>query len=187
MAIEQRRRRPDGAAAPPGAGAPAGPPPARAGGSVKRVVGWLRRGGGRKLFRYSIASVVATAVSQLTLLMLYGVFAVLAARNAAVAATLAGAVPSYFLNRNWAWSRSGRSRVMREVLPYLASTIAGLVFSTWASDMAATHAAGMSHAWRTAVVSGAYLGSFALLWVAKFVLFDRLLFVPRAEQVEPAR
>lgn len=157
-----------------------GPPPSpRRAPAARRAADWLRSDAGRTLFKYSIASVVATAVSQLTLLLLYGVFSAMNARDAAITATLTGAVPSYFLNRNWAWSRSGRSRLWGEVVPYVVTSVAGLVFSTWSSDVTAGHVARLSHSWRTALVSLAYLGSFGALWVAKFVLFNRLVFVAR--------
>ena len=44
-----------------------------------------------------------------------------------------------------------------------------------------------SHAWQTILVSGSYLATYGVLFILKFVLFDRYVFAKRAEpSVEPA-
>ena len=137
-----------------------------------------RPGFARRMFRYSVTSVVATAVSQAALLCLYGA-AGLGARPAAFVATLCGAVPSYYMNRAWAWGKQGRSHIMREVVPYLAMTLAGLIFATWATGVAgsALQHSHYSHGARTVLVGLAYMGSFAALWLAKFAV-NEVLFGP---------
>lgn len=148
------------------------------GGRAPRTGGPAGKGRLRqRLFRYGVASVVATMVSQVTLVAVYAVH-LLGARDAAIVATMAGAVPSYHLNRRWAWSRTGRSHAVREVVPYLVSTLVGLFASIWAVDAADSHlrAAGLGHAWRTVGVWAAYVGAYGVLWIGKFVLFDRVVF-----------
>jgi putative flippase GtrA len=129
-----------------------------------------------KLWKYSVVSVVATVFSQVSLVALYG-FRLLDARNAAVAATLIGAVPSYWLNRRWAWGRQDRSSWAREVGPYVVTTVVGLVFSTWATSFASGRLASspMTQLDRTAALGGVYFASFGVLWVAKF-LVNELIF-----------
>jgi GtrA-like protein len=56
-------------------------------------------------------------------------------RPANVIACAVAAVPSFHLNRSWAWGRRGRSRLLREVAPFWALAFLGLAFSTWAADM----------------------------------------------------
>ncbi|HTW99124.1 MAG TPA: GtrA family protein, partial [Acidimicrobiales bacterium] len=59
-----------------------------------------------KLWRYGTVSVVSTAT---TLVLLYLFFDVehLSSRWSNVLATIIATVPSYYLNRNWAWGKSG--------------------------------------------------------------------------------
>lgn len=56
--------------------------------------------------------------------------------------------------------------------------VIGLVFSTWSSDFADSHKTivGTSHLAQVILVDGAYFGSFAILWVAKYIFLKRILF-----------
>jgi hypothetical protein len=55
----------------------------------------------------------------------------------------------------------------------------GLAFSTWSADFADTWAAGhhFHHSVHTLIVMGAALGAFGVLWIVKFVLFNKVIFV----------
>ena len=77
----------------------------------------LRTPMGRKLFRYSMASVVAVIVSTSFLIFFDGVIGFSAVVSATLATAIA-AVPSYEMNRKWAWGKSGRSHLMKEVVPF---------------------------------------------------------------------
>ncbi len=102
--------------------------------------------------------------------------------TANVVAVAAGTVPSYLLNRRWVWGVSGPSDAGREVAPFWLMSFAGLLASTLAVDLAdriATSAA-WSPGLHTASVLVANAGAFALLWVAQYLLLDRVLFGPRA-------
>jgi putative flippase GtrA len=129
-----------------------------------------------KVVRYSLGSVVALAVSETTLVVIYATH-LLGPKAAAITGTLAGALPNYHLNRRWAWNRRGRSHLGKEVVPYVVTALAGLAFSTWAVDFASSHASHLSsRALEVFLVAVAYVGSFGLLWVAKFVFFNLVLF-----------
>jgi hypothetical protein len=88
-------------------------------------------------------------------------------------------MPSYFLNRMWVWGKSGKSHLWREVVPFWALAFFGLVFSTLAADLGESFAQGrhMSPFGPTRVVNLFSLGSYAVTWVGKFVLFHKVLFV----------
>jgi putative flippase GtrA len=134
---------------------------------------------GRKAVRYTLVSVISVIVGQVTFLLAFGVSHA-TARTSAIVATCVGAVPSYYLNRTWAWGKKGRSHLWREILPFWVIALIGLAFSTWASDAAETYVNAhhdLSHPIKTLAVAGAYFGSFAVLWVGKFVIFNKLLFV----------
>jgi putative flippase GtrA len=134
----------------------------------------------RKVARCLSVSVLTTALSLTVLATLTAAFAV-AAWIANVLATAAGTVVSYRLNREWVWGRHGASDPWREVVPFWALSFAGLLLSTvcvatadrWAS---AVHLAGGVH---TAVVLTASVAGYAALWIAEFVVLDRLLFGAR--------
>ena len=108
--------------------------------SPTTLLDWGRSDEGRKKVRYTLVSVISVAVSQFAFIMVFGVFQLWGARGSSIFATCVGSVPSYYLNRNWAWGKSGRSHVWREVVPFWVLAFVGLVFSTWSADFAHTHA-----------------------------------------------
>ncbi len=135
---------------------------------------------GRKVLRYSLVSLISIAVSQSVLMVAFGMLH-WTARLANVAACAVATVPSYYLNRSWAWGRRSRSHLWKEVVPFWALAFLGLALSTWAADVASTLArqAGASHAATTAIVMSASLLAFGILWVGKFAIFNALLFAER--------
>jgi putative flippase GtrA len=158
---------------------------ARAAARLARGRAWGRWGG--RMLRYSLVSLVSIAVSQTVLMAAFGLLH-WTARLANVVACAAGTVPSYYLNRSWAWGRRGRSHLWKEVAPFWALAFGGLAFSTWAADLASTLArqAAVSHAATTAVVMGSSLLAFGVLWVGKFAIFNALLFAERPQPGQPA-
>jgi putative flippase GtrA len=146
-----------------------------------RALTKLRTGRGRWLLwaKYSASSVVATVVSQVAFALCYwfGTPALVAT----LVAWLAGAIPNYVLNRRYTWGRSGQK------LPYtiivVGSAVAAAVVTSLTSHLVQPIE---SHAWKTVLVSGSYLGTYAVLFIAKFVLFDRLVFAPTSEPVADA-
>ena len=160
--------------------------PARLRRHVAPARAWGRWGG--RMLRYSLVSLVSIAVSQAVLV---GAFGLLhwTARLSNVLACAAGTVPSYYLNRSWAWGRRGRSQLWKEVVPFWALAFGGLAFSTWAADLGSTLArqAAVSHAATTAVVMGSSLLAFGVLWVGKFAIFNALLFAERQHGGDEAR
>ena len=64
------------------------------------------------------------------------------ARAANVVACAVATVPSYYLNRCWAWGRRGRSHLWKEVVPFWVIAFAGLALSTWAADLGSALARG---------------------------------------------
>ena len=137
---------------------------------------------GRKVLRYSLVSLISIAVSQSVLVVAFGMLH-WTARVANVAACAVATVPSYYLNRSWAWGRRGRSHLWKEVVPFWALAFAGLGLSTWAADLGATLAgqAAASHAATTAIVMTASLLTFGVLWVGKFAILNALLFTERPQ------
>jgi putative flippase GtrA len=141
----------------------------------------LRTPEGQKLLRYSASSVVSVIVSVSFLVLFDGVFG----WGAVVSSTLATAiatVPSYRMNRRWAWGKSGRGHLLREILPFWVLAFIGWAFSTYSvklteSALASNHS--MAHFEKTAIVALVYLGAFGILWIGKFIIFNKVMFVHR--------
>jgi putative flippase GtrA len=131
----------------------------------------------RLFTRFAAGTVVSTACSQLTFVLLFGVLDASVAVSGAVA-FLAGAVPNFLIHRFWTWRRSGPVGMRRELLPYLAViSFSGLVaigITTGVDRLigGAIH----DHAVRTAVVTVVYGLSYLPVFVLKFALLDRLVF-----------
>jgi putative flippase GtrA len=141
---------------------------------------------GRTLTRYTVGSVVAMVASEIALLLVFGLH-VGGARTASAVAWLAGAIVNYFLNRNWAWNRRGRAHPVKELLPYWATAVAGLLLSMWATHLATTLAPRLSddHSVTTGLVGIAYLVTYGFLFVAKFLLFHYVIFTDRRRTEPP--
>jgi len=132
--------------------------------------------------RYSASSVVATVVSQLAFALCYWFGT--AALVATLVAWLAGAVPNYVLNRRWTWGRSGQK------LPYTMIVIGSAVTAAVVTSVTDHLVQPVdSHALKTLLVTGSYFGTYAVLFIVKFVLFDRLVFAksPPAAAADVAR
>jgi len=138
----------------------------------QRLAVWLR---------YCAVSAVSTGTSLTTLGVLVGVAGV-DATVANVVATAVGTIPSFELNRRWVWAHHGRRSVVRQVVPFVALSFAGLVLSTLAVHVAATHTANWSRGWHTVAVEAANIAAYCALWILQFFVLDRLLFAHRDSQ-----
>jgi putative flippase GtrA len=159
---------------------PAGPSPptSNAIGKPGSVPG--RRARMARLLRYAATSLVAFGVSEATLLILYGT-GVLDATVAALAATLVGTVPSYFMSRYWIWRDAARTRVGRQVVLYWSTSIACIAGTSLATG-AIANLVPAGHRFHLAIVGIGFLAVSITFWLAKFVIYQRLIFlVPKAE------
>ncbi len=83
-------------------------------------------------------------------------------------------IPSYFLSRYWIWGKNDKNRFWGEVVPYWGLAFAGLILSTVFVAVASQWSDS------TIVVSLANLAGFGVLWVAKFLILDEVLFKAQA-------
>jgi putative flippase GtrA len=144
---------------------------------------------GKKMFRYTMVSVISTVVSIATLALVYGVFRVWSEVPSTLFANAVATVPSYYLNRNWAWGKTGRSHIRREVLPFWGLSIAGMLLSILTSSEArhlGIRYFNHDHLIRTAIVEGMNIFAFAVLWVVKFLVFQRLFRVAPVDDAASA-
>jgi putative flippase GtrA len=133
-----------------------------------------------RLARCMGVSVITTLVS-VTMLTATTVGFGLEAWVANVLATTVATIPSYHLNRRWTWGKRGESDLWREVAPFWILSFAGLVLSTVAVALSDSwlHGAHLGEPLHTLVIVMAHLSGFGILWIAQFVLLERVLFRAR--------
>jgi len=97
-----------------------------------------------------------------------------------------GMLPAYQLNRRWTWGKKGRSLFRLEVLPFLIMSLLGIAFAqlgAWfAKDEVGSHH--WSHLANTGLVAGINLVAFAVFWVLKLIVFNRIFHVHPLEQMD---
>lgn len=128
---------------------------------------------GRRLMRYAGVSVIGVIVGQTLLFMFYEAIG-LGATSANVLAVMIGTVPSYLLNRAWVWGKSGSHSVRAEIVPFWGMAVLGLVLSTVLVAVVSRY----TDAWL--MINAANLSAFGSLWLAKYVILDRVLFADEA-------
>jgi putative flippase GtrA len=122
-------------------------------------------------------------VSQVVLLMTFGVLHVMSEVPANILANVIATVPSYTLNRRWVWGKGGKSHLWREVAPFWALSFVGLGISSlavWGAGAFARHE-GLHHLGTSVLVNAANLLSFGLLWIVKFIIFNKLFHISAVE------
>ncbi len=140
----------------------------------------------RQWLRYGAVSVISSVVS----LAVLGVLVFTGAVGAAwanVISTAVGTVPSFELNRRWVWRKTGHRSLRTEVVPFCLLSFAGLGLSTLAVAVVARWAvsAGFDAAMRTLLVELANVSAFGSLWIAQFLILDRLTFRSPAATADP--
>ena len=133
-----------------------------------------------KITRYVIGSVVALATSIVVFAVLY----VLIGNTTicSVAAFIAGAVPNWILNRRWAWQIRGQVSVMREVVGYIAISVAVLVMSSLATGWTSSEVHGIPahHGFRVILVTAAYVAVQAFFFGVKYLVYEHWVFAGKS-------
>jgi putative flippase GtrA len=147
--------------------------------SPRSLRAWTRTHEGKKLIRYTAASAITTAVSLAAVAGFYGLRIISSVILATLAGNIVGMIPAYNLNRRWTWRKAGRSSLRREVAPFLSMSILGIAFSQLGAVYARheVRAHHWSHLANTGLVAGANLFCFALFWVLKLIVFNRIFHV----------
>jgi putative flippase GtrA len=129
------------------------------------------------MFRYTMVSVVAVPVGLIFDILALDVLKWSPGWSGIFGAGF-GAVPSYYLNRSWAWGKTGRSHVWKEIVPFWAIALVSTLFAGWTQRTAGNWVKrhdiiGLE---RQVIILGAYLFGFGVLWIVKYVIFNTVLF-----------
>ena len=129
---------------------------------------------------------VSTGVSVVVIAIVYGLKIIKGEVEATLVGNIIGAIPSYTLNRRWTWGKSGPSHIRKELLPFWIMAVLGIAFSmvgaSYAKHLVHTH--NWSHLFNTGIVDAANLASFAVFWVLKLIVFNRIFHVDEEAEIE---
>ena len=82
------------------------------------LLAWSKSHEGKKIIRYTLSSVITTGVSLAAILITYGFKIIPGIIEATLFGNVIAVIPSYYLNRAWAWGKRGKSHFRNEVIPY---------------------------------------------------------------------
>ena len=154
--------------------------------TVSELIVWSKSHEGKKLIRYTLSSVITTGVSLAAILISYGFKIIPGIIEATLFGNVIAIIPSYYLNRAWAWGKRGKSHFRNEVVPYWGMAILGIAFSllgaTWAKHLVHTHH--WHHIYNTILVGGFNVLSFAIFWVLKMLVFNRIFHTDKLHDIE---
>ena len=144
---------------------------------------------GQKLIKYTAVSAISVVIAEIMLAFAYFIVR-WSGTISNIFAVGVSSIPSYYLNRAWAWGKRGRSHLVKEVLPFWGLAFLGLGISTIAVHVVEPHAKHLtgSRGIQTLIVVGTNLAAFGVLWVGKFIIFNELMFKHHPEVLddEPA-
>lgn len=153
---------------------------------IQKLIAWPKTHEGRKIIRFTSVSLVSTVVSVATISLVYGLKIIRSEVMATLFGNVIGAIPSYNLNRKWTWGKTGRSHMRNEVLPFTIMAVLGIAFSVLGSSYAkhVVHTHHWSHLINTGIVDAANLASFAIFWVLKLIVFNRIFRVDEEAEID---
>jgi putative flippase GtrA len=150
---------------------------------LRQLYDWLHTHEGRKIFRYTMVSVISTAVSLIVIALVYGVVHLWTEVPSTIFGNVVATFPSYWLNRRWAWGKKGRSHFWKEVAPFWFMSALGIAFSIIGASLVRhvgqTHH--LHHLEQTVLVEAANVLSFAVFWVVKLLIFNKMFHVELEE------
>lgn len=129
---------------------------------------------GDKLLRYCGVSVVNVLSGQGILAFCLVVLDMGGVSSQLIAAMLS-AIPAYILSRRWVWKQRGRDSFRSEVLPFWTMALIGLVFAVTCIAIVERFTDA------TLVLMLTSLGAYGVVWVAKYVVLDQIMWKTEPE------
>ncbi|MCU1491066.1 MAG: hypothetical protein JWM85_2471 [Acidimicrobiaceae bacterium] len=165
--------------------------------STARLRAWMATPGFGKMWRYGATSVITTTLSLGLLYLFYrivkvgslhlGGWVLDSSEVSNILATAIVTIPSYNLNRSWTWGKSGKSHVWREVVPFWVIAAISLALSTLVVGVASheAHRISSRREVQTLLVELGNLSTYGVIWGAKFMIFNRILFKHKSPLASP--
>jgi putative flippase GtrA len=122
----------------------------------------------QKLVRYSVASGTGVASYLVILIIVNGILG-LPDQLSNIIGVMVSSIPNYLVNRTWTWKQTGKNRLWAEIVPFWTMALLGFVLSIFFVDYA-------SDRWGTTFAIGAAnISAFGVLWLARFLVLDKLM------------
>jgi putative flippase GtrA len=153
---------------------------------VIRLWQFARTPQGLKMIKFTMVSVISAVTSLVVLTFVYGVLRLWSEVPSTLFANLTAGVPSYILNRRWVWGKTGKSHMLKEILPFAVISVTGIGFALFTASQAHQFADShhLHHLVRTVLIVGTNVASFGILWVFKFLILNRLFAqIPDVDEV----
>jgi putative flippase GtrA len=143
---------------------------------IRKLLDLRRSALGGRITRYTLGSGIAAATSAVTFALLYVVG--VGTTTCSVLAFVAGAIPNWVLNRRWAWKVQGKIAIGREVIAYIVVSVLTLIATAESTAWTQRHVQSIPahHGIRVLLVTGSYLAVFAVLFVARFAVYEFWIF-----------
>jgi putative flippase GtrA len=143
---------------------------------IRKILDLQRSALGGRITRYTLGSGIAAATSAVVFALLY--VAGVGTTACSVAAFIAGAIPNWILNRRWAWKVQGKIAVGREVIAYVAVSVVTLIATAESTAWTQRQVQSLPahHGIRVLLVTASYLAVFAVLFVARFAVYEFWIF-----------
>lgn len=155
---------------------------------IRSLLAWSRTRDGKKLTRYLLGSVLTTGLSFAWISIFYGLRIIPGVIWATLSGNLIAVIPSYYWNRAWAWGKRGKSHFRNEIVPYWSMAFLGIAFSQLGAFGARyeVHAHHWSRLLNTGLVAGTNVLCFAIFFLLKLAVFNRIFHVVHHEEVAAA-
>jgi putative flippase GtrA len=139
-----------------------------------------------RMGRYLMGSVICTVISVVTFMVAFG-FDLLGSRGASLLSSATGAIAGYYLNRTWAWGKRGKADWRRELVPYWGTIVVTAVAAALVTGLVNHLVASVTdhHGVRTLFDAAAFLGTYLVSFVVKYVVFNRLFAGPGTPVAAP--
>jgi len=136
-----------------------------------------------RFLRYAVGSAIASIVSAIVLAALVHGHHVTPA-VASICAFIAGALVNFAIYRFWAWRHTitrAAAAIGKDFVKYAVIAVSTAAIATGTTFLAGRYAdhAGLGSDMRVLLLEGSYFAAFAVMFVVKFLILDRYVFVQR--------
>jgi putative flippase GtrA len=137
----------------------------------------LKRPWQKRFLKYALGSGLATLTSAAAFAIVYHIGN--EPRVASVVAFASGAVVNFIAGRFWAWERRARPGLGRDVVSFAVISVVSALAAAGVTSLTHSALTDADPDTRAVLVEASYFATYAVLFMAKFLLLDRLVFRSR--------